>query len=528
MDGIPLALELAAARLSSMSLRHLSERLDQRFRLLTGGSRKAMPRQQTLLATVDWSFDLLSPAERDAMRRLSVFAGSFELEAAEAICAADGIDAIDVLDLLGSLVDKSLVIADRTAESLRYRLLETVRQYAAQELFKAVGEAELTSIRDRHADFYLRVAEEAGPALTGHRQGYWLRRLDAEWDNLRAVFGYLAAAGRTGEVIRLGTALQRFAVSRGHSELLGYLRAALEHDDSGVNVLAASALLAVSRLLALLRQADPSARAAARDFAERGLAMAEILGEPALRARALGLLAEIAFTDGDLDRVRQLAEPAVALARTTGDRQLLGELLRCLAMTTEQSAEESRRIRLEALDCFRQSGDELLAANELHMLFAHDLSAGRLAQARTHLDAAIAAAERLGDEVYLYFFREDLAVLLLIEGKPAEAAPLVRRCLQVARRSGIRLDVCEVLFGAACCAAWQADHAKAARLHGAADVRIRYAIADGSIRWSPQEEQLRAAEHGQLRAELGDELFDDCYRQGAVLSRQQAVELALR
>jgi predicted ATPase/class 3 adenylate cyclase len=526
LDGIPLALELAAARLSSMSLRHLSERLDQRFRLLTGGSRKAMPRQQTLLATVDWSFDLLNPAERETMRRLSVFAGSFELEAAEAICVADRIDAIDVLDLLGSLVDKSLVIADRTAESLRYRLLETVRQYAAQELFKAVGEAELTDIRDRHAGFYLRVAEEAGPALTGHRQGYWLRRLDAEWDNLRAVFGYLAAQDRTGDVIRLGTALQRFAVSRGHSELLGHLRAAIEPEESGVSVLAANALLAVSRLLTLLRQADPSARAAARDFAERGLAMAEILGEPALRARALGLLSEIAFTDGDLDRVGELAQPAVALARTTGDRQLLGELLKCLAMT-EQSAEENRRIRLEALDCFRQSGDELLAANELHMLYAYDLTDGRLTQARTHLDAAISAAESLGDELYLYFFREDLAVLLLIEGKPAQAAPLIRRCLQVARRSGIRLDVCEVLFGAACCAAWKADHAKAARLHGAADLRIRYALADGSISWSPLEEQLRTAEHGRLRAELGDELFDECYRQGATLSRQQAVELAL-
>ncbi len=526
LDGIPLALELAAARLSSMSLRHLSERLDQRFRLLTGGSRKALPRQQTLQATVDWSFELLSPAERETMRRLSVFAGSFELEAAEAICTAEGIDTIDVLDLLGSLVDKSLVLAERLAETLRYRLLETVRQYAAQELFKAAGEAELTRIRDRHAHFYLRVAEEAGPALTGHRQGYWLRRLDAEWDNLRAAFGYLAAEGRTSEVLRLGTALQRFAVSRAHPEVVSYLRAAVEEDGGGVSMLTANALLATSRLLAMLMHADPSARAAARDLAERGLVMAEVLGEQAMQARALGLLAEMAFADGDLERVRELALPAVATARTTGDRQLLGELLRCVAMT-EQSTAEIRRIRLEALDCFRQSGDELLAANELHMLYGLDLFAGRLSQARAHLTAAINAAEGLGDEVYLYFFRQDLAVLLLIDGRPEEAAPLVRRCLQVARRSGIRLDVCEVLFGAACCATWKGDHAKAARLHGAADVRIRYAIADGSISWSPQEDRLRAAEHDKLRAELGEQ-FDLAYRQGRGLSRQQAVELALR
>jgi predicted ATPase/class 3 adenylate cyclase len=531
LDGIPLALELAAARLSSMSLRHLSERLDQRFRLLTGGSRNALHRQQTLQATVDWSFDLLSVAERETMRRLSVFAGGFELEAAEAICAAGGIDAIDVMDLLGSLVDKSLVLAERMtlegAESVRYRLLETVRQYAAQELFKSASEDELTAIRDRHAAFYLRVGEEAGPALTGRRQGHWLRRLDAEWENLRAAFGHLADAGRTSDVLRLGTALQRFAVSRAQPEVLSYLRAAVDADESGVTELAARALLATSRLLAILLQADPNARALARGYAERGLAMAEVLGVPALRARALGQLSELVFTEGDLARVRELASEAVAIARTTGDRQLLGEMLRCLA-AAEPSAAENRRLRAEALDCFRQSGDELFAANELHMLYAFDMATGGVTEAGLHLEAAISAAESLGDEMYLYYFRQDLAILLLIEGRPEDAVPLVRRCLQVARRSGIRLDVCEVLFSAACCAAWQGDLLKSARLHGAADVRIGYALADGSITWSAIEEELRKAEQGKVRDVLGQAEYGDAYRQGASLSRQQAVALALR
>ncbi len=271
LDGIPLALELAAARLSSMSLRHLSERLDQRFRLLTGGSRKAMPRQQTLLATVDWSFDLLASAEREAMRRLSVFAGGFELEAAEAICAADGIDAIDVLDLLGSLVDKSLVIAT----DARQRGLAALPAAGDGPAVRRAGAVQggRRSRADRHQGPARRLlparGARPGPALTGRRQGHWLRRLDAEWDNIRAAFGHLAAEGRTGEVIRLGTALQRFAVSRAQPEVLSYLRAALEPDDSAVSALAASALLAASRLLALLRQADPSARAEAKDFAER-------------------------------------------------------------------------------------------------------------------------------------------------------------------------------------------------------------------------------------------------------------------
>ena len=541
LDGIPLALELAAARLSSMSLRHLSERLDQRFRLLTGGSRNALPRQQTLQAAVDWSFDLLSPAEREAMRRLSVFAGGFELEAAEAICAADEIDVIDVLDLLGSLVDKSLVLAERTkadarmlearpgeaGEAVRYRLLETVRQYAAQELFKSAGEPELAAIRDRHAAFYLRIAEEAGPALTGRRQGYWLRRLDADWDNLRAVFGYLASGGRREEIMRLGVALRRFAISRAQPDVLSYLRAAIDEEEPAVSKLRASALVTTSALLGILLQADPRARIAARDYAERGLAMAEVLKDRPLQALALGQLSELIFADGDLERVRVLASQAVEIARTTGDRQLLGEMLKRLAVAVP-SADEKRQLRAEALDCFRQSGDELLAANELHQLYALDIAEGGVGQAKAHLAAAISAAEVLGDQMYLYFFREDMALLLLIEGKPAEALPLVRRSLQVARRSGIRLDVCEVLFGAACCAAWEGEQEKAARLFGAADLRIGYALADGSIAWSPTEERLRTSQQAALRELMGESRFAEAYREGAALSRQQAVELALR
>lgn len=292
-------------------------------------------------------------------------------------------------------------------------------------------------------------------------------------------------------------------------------------------MLAASALLATSRLLGTLRQADPDARTAARGYAERGLAMAEILAEPSLQARALGLLSELVFADGDLDRVRELASQAITIARTTGDRQLLGEMLKCLA-AAEPSTAENRRLRREALDCFRQSGDELLAANELHMLYGLDIEIGGIGEARSHLDAAIAAAEDLGDQMYLYFFRSDLIILLLLEDKYTEARPLVRRCLQVARRSGIRLDVCEVLFGAACCAGREGHPLKAALLHGAADLRIGYAVSDGSIRWSPIEEKLRQAEQDRLRELMGTAQFAEAHHRGASMSRQQAVELALR
>ena len=529
LDGIPLALELAAARLSSMSLQQISERLDQRFRLLTGGSRNAMPRQQTLQAAVDWSFGLLTQPERETARRLSVFAGGFDLAAAEAVCAAGSIDAFDVLDLVGSLVDKSLVVADRTPGSVRYRLLETIRQYCAQELLRAGGEAEVLQARDRHADFYLRLAEAAAPALTGRGQGNWLRRLDLEWDNLRAAFIHLAAEGRTDDVLRLGVSLQRFALSRGHIEVITWLRHAVDragHAEPGPGVLLASALVAIGWLTGLLLRMDAGAHAVAGQGAERALAMARDLGDRRLQARALLVLGAVAWFHRDEGRLRRLGEEGVAIAREIADVHLRGELLACLAID-DFEGQDSRRIRLEALDCFRQTGDELFAASELHQLYGLDVYAGRLEDARARLTEAIATAEELGADVYLFYMRTDFGILLLIEGQHEEAVPVFRRCLLAARRFGQHLDISELLFGAACCIAWQGEHVKAARLHGAADADMSTALGVGAITWSGPEQQLREQEQSRLRRLMGDGAFDAAYRSGAGLSRSQAMELAL-
>src|SRR5208282_2497830 len=166
LDGMPLAIELAAARLRSMSLAELHDRLDQRFRLLTGGSRTALERQQTLRAAVDWSYSLLTRAEQVLLARLSEFAESFRLDAAEAVCGSGGIDAADVADLLGSLVDKSLVVAEPAGEGLRYRLLETIRLFAAERLAEA-GEEEAAGVAAAHCAHFLSVTETAGAYLTG-------------------------------------------------------------------------------------------------------------------------------------------------------------------------------------------------------------------------------------------------------------------------------------------------------------------------------------------------------------------------
>ena len=213
LDGIPLAIELAAARAKVLSVEEISARLGDSFRLLAAGSRTAMPRQRTLHATMDWSHELLSQKERVLFRRLSVFAGGFTLEAAESICAGEELQRDEVLDLLSHLVDKSLVIMWEDRTGTRYRLLETIRQYGKERL-EEVGEA--AHVRERHAGYYLAVAEEAEPELKGERQVAWLERFELEHDNLRGAISWSLERRKAQDAARLGWALWLFWWIRGH------------------------------------------------------------------------------------------------------------------------------------------------------------------------------------------------------------------------------------------------------------------------------------------------------------------------
>lgn len=191
LDGIPLAIELAAARVRAMPVEQIMARLDDRFRLLTGGSRTALPRQQTLQALIDWSYHLLMEPEKAVLRRLSVFAGGWTLEAAERVCASEGVEDFEVEDFLTSLVDKSLVVyEEREGTGARYRLLETIRQYSRDRLLEP-GENETT--RERHRDYFLRFAEEAAPRLLQAKSAVWFQSMAIEYDNLRAALEWCLA-----------------------------------------------------------------------------------------------------------------------------------------------------------------------------------------------------------------------------------------------------------------------------------------------------------------------------------------------
>ncbi len=528
LDGIPLALELAAARLSAMSLVHLNERLDQRFRLLTGGSRTAVARQRTLQATVEWSVDLLTEPERAVLRRLSVFAGGFELDAAEAIGATGDVETSGIADVLASLVNKSLVVAEPSAGSLRYRLLETIRQYAADQLVRTGGDAEAARARSAHAGYYLQLAETAAAELTGPRQGRWLKRLDLDWDNLRAALAYLSAEpGRTGDVLRIGVALFRFLTSRGHQDPAAQLRAALDRADPVPPGLRARALYVASYLMIVQALESRRELGTARELAERALEMARDLDDREFVALALGVLCVVAALQDEPGQAAPLGEEALEVARSVGDPRLIGEAVFCLSWVPA-SADRRRELELEALASFRQAGDTLYIAAQLNNLASLEAADGYVEAARDYYEEAIAAADEIGAVWLLAGAWDSLAIVLLLQGELTEAEALARKSLITARRLGLGRIVAGAIFVLTCCATGAGDYCRAAQLTGAHDV-IDAAALDASPDhfWTPLEQRARDDNRARLRQALGEGEFDRAYRAGRTLGLDQAADLAL-
>jgi len=314
LDGIPLAIELAAARVSVLRVEQIAARLSDRFRLLTGGSRTALPRQQTLRATIDWSHDLLQEEERILLRRLSVFAGGWTLEAAETICGWNGLEKDEVLEVLTHLVNKSLVVAERhSGAEARYRLLETVRQYARDKLIESrEGEA----LRQRHGDWFLALAEQAEPELwRGRGQAGWLDRLEAEHDNLRAALDWALETEQFEAGIRLAVALWWFWMHRGYfQEGRHWLEAGLAQRGRLPKPLLAQLLCAAGRLAARQRDFD-----LAEVHGEESVALFRELGDKANLARAIRALSA---TIGEqyVGRTEPYDAENLALCRELGDK----------------------------------------------------------------------------------------------------------------------------------------------------------------------------------------------------------------
>ena len=395
LDGIPLAIELAAARVKILSVQEIRARLDDRFRLLTGGSRTALARQQTLLATIQWSYDHLAPDQRQLLRRLSVFVGGWTLSGAVRV-AGEPLDEYAVLDLLARLVDQSLVTTRRAeGETTRYSMLETVRQYAHDRLNEA-SEGEAT--RNRHLEFYVALAEEAEPELVGPEQGAWLARLDQERENLLAAHSWCDhAEGGADLGLRLVFSLSPYLVHRGVIAL-GHrvaVEALTRPGAQGRNLARCRALWAAGEVTYFMGRYGE-----AKDYVEMSLTISREIRDEGRAAEALRLLGYAYLALRNRIMARGHLQEALALSRQLVDKRQISRALNGLAELhrAEGELEKAEPLYEEALALSREQEDRSGIACHLANLASTSISLGSGDRARGMVREGLAIAEEIGSE----------------------------------------------------------------------------------------------------------------------------------
>jgi predicted ATPase/transcriptional regulator with XRE-family HTH domain len=474
LDGIPLAIELAAARVRLLALDQLAERLSDRFRLLTTGNSAAPNRQQTLRATLDWSYELLSHEERWLFEVLSVFAGGWSLEAVEAVCGHGG-HSHDVVNLLGRLIDKSLVVAE---SGDRFHLLETVRQYAEERLEAGVGGQ---SSRRRHAQYVLQLFEQTEDAVVGPTGEVWLNKLEAERDNLRAALSWMMHKGETVLALRLAGAAHRFWYLRGYfTEARGWLNQALMQDaetaDQFAHHLSESTVSAASTDATAETQRRIAARAkvllgigtlavpqgdfeVGRQALHESLWLYTELDDPAGAAWVLTILAQEALYRADYENMHRLAAEGVEAGRTAHDPVIVA-LCRVLRdspglpglawpgddlSSERQTVAELVKAAQDTLRASRAIGFRPGECWSLLVLGGLQAASKNYAAARTHWEEATARAREIGFTQVLAPTLTKLGELATEHGETARAGALLGESLQVARELGDRLALANCL-----------------------------------------------------------------------------------
>ena len=402
LDGIPLAIELAAARVKALDPREIVARLGDRFQLLTGGSRTALPRQQTLRAAIDWSYDLLTESERALFRRLSVFAGGCTLAAAEVVGSAGDMVAADVLDLLSRLVDQSLVIAREAGGESRYQLLETVRQYGDAKLREA---NEIDLARDAHLGYFLQFAEAAEPHLRGAGQGEWLGRLHAERDNLRAALEWACSAGRTQSGLALVRVLGSFWHIRGdYSEGRYWLQRIEELPDAA--------------------------------------------GYPDDFAWALYFDGVMSMFLTDTERSQRLLKRSRALARNCGNRRCEAYALEfqgtCALMEADFERANARISECEPI--FHEIGDRWGIALNLWHAGEYRLGIGDGDGGLAVWEKSLAIYQELGDEHRAGVLLREVGMCLVRKGELQRGIDMMRRALQISNQRGAKFEIANALW----------------------------------------------------------------------------------
>jgi non-specific serine/threonine protein kinase len=561
LDGIPLALELAAARVRVLPVEQIAKRLDRRFHLLTSGSKTSLPRHQTLRALIDWSYDLLEDSEKALLRRLSVFSGGWTLDAAEAVCAGDGIEEWDVLDLVSRAADRSLVEVDAEramgTDRVRYRMLETVREYCRERLAEC---GEETDVRRRHRDAFVTLAEEAEGKLAGAEQTGWLLRLAAEHDNLLAAMSACNDEKFEAELaLRLAGALGRYWTIRGHWSVGRKLCTALleraettEHPALRAKVLHWSGNMAH-------RQADFD-EALARH--EEALAIRRDLGDQAGVAASLNSLGALAHDRSDFGRARAHLEEALEIRRRLGDRAALAVSLNNVGVETEHEGDFARACLLheESLQIRREMNDAWGIAGSLGNLGCALAQLGELARARASLEESLAVRKQLGDRYGVALSMKNLGWVAYRETRHEEARGLFEESVEIFRGLAERYEMSDSLAGLGS-VAWKAGDVADARRRHDESLAIRSALGErrgiaasleafgalAQTERSPERaaklfaaadalrEEIRVPLSPNERAELdidglrerlGEEAFGECWAAGRALGVNKAVEYA--
>ena len=564
LDGLPLAIELAAARIKLFPPQALLARLGQRLAVLTSGPHDAPARQQTLRSTLAWSYDLLTTQEQQLFRRLSIFVGGCTLEAIEALCVAlgqdDGAEPVPILEGVSSLLDKSLVQqTEQHVEEPHLLMLETIREYGL-ECLVTCGELELA--RQAHADYYLKLAEEAQPELGGPQQVKWLEWLDGEHDNLRAAMQWLLDRGKTGYrremALRLGTALQNFWWIRGHySEGRNFLEQALTGSEGVAASVRAKALYTVARLATTQGNYQK-----AENLCEESLALFRKLEDQPGVARSLYLLGVIAWNKGNLTMARTLGEEALILFGEVGNKDGIGAaLFRITTVISEQGEyEAAHTLFKECLKMDRESGSPRGTAATLWGLAKLNfVSQGDSVALRSLLEESLAlyravgdkggiadclylsgwvvllqgnavAARSLAEESILLYketadrpgIAQSLALLAEVQTRQGDriaARALFDESLALARKGGDTLIIVSALEGLAGIVAVQEEPTWAVRLWGAAEALREAMGAPIPLVYRASYERSVAA----ACAHLDEQAFAISWAEGRAMSPEQAL-----
>jgi predicted ATPase/DNA-binding NarL/FixJ family response regulator len=532
LEGIPLAIELAAARVGTLSLEQISERLEGSLEFLTRGGRRVVHRQQTLRGALDWSHDLLLEKEKILFRRLSVFAGGWTLETAEAAGSGDGVEESEVMDLLSGLVEKSLVMVQPTAKGggVRYRFLDPIRQYALEKLEQS-GEAE--NVGRAHAEYFLALAEEAEPQLIGPREAQWLERLEEERDNLRAALSWARAGGRAELGLRLAGALMSFWFWEGHyGEGRRWIEGALSQEGP-TSALARAKALGAASLLAW-RQSD---YARANGAAEEGLWLSKEAGiedscAPFLfggtyRAFYLNLLATVSLHKVEQERTAKLSEESLALNREANNVQGIAGSLLILAVASSDRGdyEQAEEFYAEGLSLSRELDSAYLRFLYLSNWGWTVLLGGNHQRATVLVEEAVELARkrRRGFMGLLPRALDTLGWAALLGGEPEQAKAVLAESLALCKELGDMGTLLMSLEGLACVAGAEGEGLRAARLFGAAEALMETI----GYRLVSQERAVLEPYRASVRSRLGEAAWQEAVAQGWAMGLDEAIGHAL-